>query len=252
MFGRKNPSASRQSAGLSERWPWLLEQHPILSGLDTAELSRLQALTAEFLRRVRFEARLELTDDMRAVIGVQACLPVLELGLPAYHRLKTVVVVPAEFTQDMEEVDEAGVVHEWQEELAGEAWERGPLVVSWEDVEASGWGDGYNVVIHEAAHRLDMSDGALNGRPALHRHMSVAEWQQVFSAAYQAFRSLARGRRRGRRSAIDPYAGESDAEFFAVASEHFFETPQALRREFPDVYRLLALYYRQDPAARRK
>lgn len=252
MFGRKDPLTPGRSAGLSGRWPWLLEQHPILSGLGPAELQRLQALTGEFLHRVRFEARLELTDDMRAVIAVQACLPVLELGLAAYHGLKTVVVVPAEFTQDLEEVDEAGVVHEWQEERAGEAWERGPLVVSWEDVEASGWGDGYNVVIHEAAHRLDMSDGALNGRPALHRDMSVAEWQQVFSAAYRALRAGRTGGRGRRRSAIDPYAGESDAEFFAVASEHFFETPQALRREFPDVYRLLALYYRQDPAERRK
>jgi len=254
MFGRRNPSRPR--AGLAERWEWLLGQHPSLSGLDDGQLQRLRGLTAEFLRRVRFEARLQLDDDMRAVVAVQACLPVLELGLRAYRGLKTVVVVPGEFTQELEEVDPAGVVHEWQERSAGEAWEGGPLVVSWEDVEASGWGDGYNVVIHEAAHRLDMGDGALNGRPALHRDMSVSQWQEVFSSAYASLRARLQGRRTGRgrrrRPALDPYAAESDAEFFAVASEHFFETPRTLQGEFPDVYGLLSRYYRQDPGARLK
>jgi Mlc titration factor MtfA (ptsG expression regulator) len=246
MLGGVNKKRAR--SGLpDERWGWLLEQHPILCSLNPAERLRLRELTAEFLKRIRFEARLDLTEDMRAVVAVQACLPVLELGLRAYHGLKTVVIVPREFTQDIEEVDVAGVVHEWQEESSGEAWEGGPLVLSWEDVEASGWGEGYNVVIHEAAHCLDMSDGAFNGRPALPPGMSAARWQEVFSAAYQSLRS--RGRRR-RRSGIDPYAAEDDAEFFAVASEHFFETPRVLLEEFPEVYRLLSGYYRQDPAAR--
>jgi Mlc titration factor MtfA (ptsG expression regulator) len=250
LFGKRNPrpSARPASPGLpDERWGWLLEQHPILSPLSAEELLRLRGLTAAFLKAFRFEGHLELTGDMKAVVAVQACLPVLELGLGAYRGLKTVVIVPGEFSQELEEVDAAGVVHEWQEELSGEAWEGGPLVLSWADVEDSGWGEGYNVVIHEAAHRLDMSDGALNGRPALHPDMSPAQWQEVFSAAYQSLNS--RGRR-ARRRGIDPYAAESDAEFFAVASEHFFETPQVLLGQFPEVYRLLCRYYRQDPEAR--
>lgn len=245
MFGRRG---GRRSAALpDERWGWLLEQHPILSPLRAEERGRLRGLTGQFLRGVRFEGHLELSDDMKAVVAVQACLPVLELGLRAYHGLKTVVVLPDEFTQDIEEVDAAGVVHEWREERSGEAWEGGPLVLSWEDVEVSGWGEGYNVVIHEAAHRLDMSDGALNGRPALHRDMDARQWQEAFAAAFQRLRSR---RRRARDTGIDSYAAESDAEFFAVATEHFFETPRLLLLEFPEVYRLLARYYRQDPAAR--
>jgi Mlc titration factor MtfA (ptsG expression regulator) len=117
-------------------------------------------------------------------------------------------------------------------------------------VEASGWGDGYNVVIHEAAHRLDLLDGRNNGRPRLHEGVSPGEWYEGFAGAYEDFRKRAEAGRRGRRLRIDDYAAENDAEFFAVACEYFFEQPRILKEEYPQVYRLLGAFFRQDPAAR--
>jgi hypothetical protein len=159
-----------------------------------------------------------------------------------------VVVVPDVFTEEYTEPDEAGVVHEWEENKSGLSWDEGPVVLSWEDIEASGWGDGYNVVIHEAAHRLDQTDGAVNGCPALHQGMDPDEWRRVFSGSFEDLSRRKRSRKH--RSKIDSYATESDSEFFAVASEYFFEKPRVLTSEYPDIYRLLAAFYRQDTASR--
>lgn len=235
----------------NDAWNQLLGDHPILIGISVEELDRLRGLVAMFLHKKVFEPAdgLELTDFMRAVISLQACLPILNLGLEWYDNWKTVVVVPDVFIEDHLEFDDAGVAHEWQEDKSGESWDFGPVLLSWKDVEASGWGDGYNVIIHEAAHRLDLLDGQINGRPALHEGMSPEEWRDVFSRAFKELVSKA-GRRK-RKPRIDSYAAESDYEFFAVASEYFFERPRLLRSDYPDVYRLLADFYRQDPWSRR-
>jgi len=234
-----------------EHWSQLLEEHPILAGLTPDEQDRLRGLSTLFLHEKIFEGRgLDLDEYRRSVIAVQACLPVLNLGLDWYRSWKSVVVVPGAFSEEYEEWDEAGVVHEWEEDnLAGHR-DLGVVVLSWLDVEDSGWGDNFNVVIHEAAHELDLTDGGINGRPALHADMNPAEWYQAFSLAYQDFAKKAR-RRKGR-TRLDAYAAEDDGEFFAVACETFFERPRLLRSEYPPVYRLLAAFFRQDPAARLK
>jgi len=244
----------RQRLLAPEHWSSLLEEHPILAGLSPEEQDRLRELSTLFLHEKTFELRggQELDAYRRAVIAVQACLPVLNLGLDWYRNWRTVVVVPDVFTQELREQDEAGVVHEWEEEQSGESWDQGPVVLSWQDVEASGWGDGYNVVIHEAAHKLDLLDGQINGRPRLHEGVSAAEWYEGFSGAYEDFRKRAGRKRRGKRLRIDDYAAENDAEFFAVGCEYFFEQPGVLKGEYPQVYRLLAAFFRQDPAARLK
>ena len=233
-----------------DAWGALAAEHPILAGLAAGELGRLRELTTVFLHEKTFEAArgLELTADMKAVISLQATLPILNLGVDCYAGWKTVVVVPAEFIQDEETVDPIGVVTEYSEDRSGESWDRGPVVLSWEDVEASGWGDGYNVVVHEAAHRLDLLDGAVNGRPALHDEQDPKEWQRVFTEAYHDLEQRVEGKRR---SVLDPYALEDAGEFFAVASELFFERPRALQRQYAALYGQLAGFYRQDPAARR-
>ena len=239
-----------------DHWSSLLEEHPILAGLTPEEQARLRELSTLFLHEKIFESRgqLELDEYRRAVIAVQACLPVLNLGLDWYRNWRTVVVVPDAFTQEHQEWDKAGVVHEWEEEQSGESWDQGPMVLSWQDVEASGWGDGYNVVIHEAAHKLDLLDGQSNGRPQLHEGVSAAEWYESFAGAYEDFRrrtgGKVKGKRRGKRLRIDDYAADNDAEFFAVACEYFFEQPRVLTAEYPAVYRLLAAFFRQDPASR--
>jgi Mlc titration factor MtfA (ptsG expression regulator) len=235
-----------------DTWTWLVRDHPILDGLSESQLADLRALSTLFLHEKTFEGAdgLELTDSMREVISVQACVPILQLGLEKYADWKTVIVVPDVFVEEHTEFDKAGVAHEWDEDNSGESWDSGPVVLSWKDVEASGWGDGYNVIIHEAAHRLDLLDGEVNGRPELHEGMDPAEWREVFSKAFQDLKKRAGRKKRGLR--IDDYAVQDDAEFFAVTSEYFFEQPNVLHGEYPDVYRLLGTYYRQDPLSRRK
>jgi MtfA peptidase len=247
-FRRKKILADRLLP--EETWRWLVEDHPILAGLPAAELARLRELSTLFLHEKNFEGAdgLELTVEMCAVISVQASLPILNLGIESYRDWKTTVVVPDVFVEEHSTLDAAGVVHEWDEDKSGESWDEGPVLLSWKDVEASGWGDGYNVVIHEAAHRLDLLDGEINGRPTLPGDLEPEEWQRIFSAAYKDLK--ARARRGKKKLAIDPYAIEDDGEFFAVTSEHFFETPAVLGREYPEVYQLLSRYYGQDPRAR--
>jgi Mlc titration factor MtfA (ptsG expression regulator) len=250
MFRRPRRFRVRDGELLSEdEWSSLLGHHPILRGFSPEELGRLRELVTVFIRLKRFEGAegIVLGEHMKAVIAVQACLPVLNLGLEWYGNWKTIVVVPERFGGKGRSVDPAGVVHEWEDVRIGESWSRGPVVLSWSDVEASGWADGFNVVIHEAAHRLDLLDGAMNGRPALHPGMSPEEWQRVFTVAFVSAGQLTGS---GRSVALTDYALTSPAEFFAVVSEVFFERPHALLREHPQVYRLLREFYRQEPDRR--
>ncbi len=255
MFRRlRRARILRERLLAQEHWTSLLEEHPILGGLNPEEQARLRELVTLFLHEKIFEhpPELELDEYRKAVIAVQACLPVLNLGLDWYRLWKTVVVVPDQFSERFAEWDEAGVVHEWEEDdLAGQR-NLGVVVLSWRDVEDSGWGDNFNVVIHEAAHELDLTDGQLNGRPSLQPGMSPKQWYETFSRAYRRFTREVhpRGKPRGRRSRLDEYAAEDDVEFFAVVCETFFEQPRVLRAEYPDVYRLLAAFFLQDPASR--
>jgi len=232
-----------------QSWPEVRAALPLLQGLSDEELGRLEQLMLLFLAEKKFEAvgGLELTEPMRLVIAAQACLPILNLGIDYYRGWYSVVVYPGGFMARRHYVDEAAVVHAWEEPLAGEAWEQGPVILSWEDVEDSLPLDGFNVVLHEFAHKLDMLTGAPNGLPPLHRDMVVAEWSAAMQAAYD---DLAARDDAGEETPIDPYAAESPAEFFAVISEVFFELPHVLLAEYPAVYKQLARFYRQDPAER--
>jgi len=144
-------------------------------------------------------------------------------------------------------VDEDGIAHHVQEPMSGESWLGGPVILSWADAELRGDEPGYNVVIHEFAHKLDMLNGDANGFPPLHADMDRGEWSRAFSAAFEHFRGRVE---RGEPTEIDSYAAETPAEFFAVLSEAFFETPGAVLSEYGAVYHQLAAFYRQDPAAR--
>ena len=229
-------------------WAWLINDHPILAGLSTEELATLRRLSTLFLHEKVFEGAegLELTDPMCEVISVQACLPVLQLGLEWYDNWKTIVVVPDVFIQEHREFDRAGVAHEWNEDNSGESWDSGPVVLSWKDVEASGWGDGYNVVIHEAAHRLDLLDGEVNGRPALHEGMKPQEWLDVFSAAFADLkRKAAKGQAQienrllrdgGRHGVLSPSPASTSSS-----------NPGSCSGEYPEVYRLLRDFYSRTP-----
>jgi hypothetical protein len=148
-------------------------------------------------------------------------------------------------------MDEDGLVWVDDAPKSGEAWEQGPIILSLADAVAGRARDGYNVVIHEMVHKLDMLNGIANGHPPLHRGMSDARWAADFNAAYADLcRRADTAPRGGEDLPIDPYACESPAEFFAVTSELFFELPHLLRDEYPAVYDQLAAFYRQEPAQR--
>jgi MtfA peptidase len=179
---------------------------------------------------------------MRVAIAAQACLPVLELGLDWYRGFTGIVVYPGDFRVQRRETDEDGVVHEWDDELAGEAMAGGPVVLSWD---AAAHDEEVNVVIHEFAHKLDMLNGAADGLPPLHSGMEVAAWARAFEEAYQGFCDALE---RDKDTWLDPYAAEHASEFFAVISEAFFTDPAETRRRYPDVFDQLRQFYRQDPA----
>lgn len=230
-------------------WHEIWRELALLEGLDTTDVAELRDLAVLFLRDKTITATqgIELTDRMRLIIALQACLPILRLGLEWYRGWYQVILYPDEFLPRHEWTDENGLVWRDDRPMSGEAWERGPVVLAWEDVAADTVRNGYNLVIHELAHKLDMRNGAANGHPPLHREMSDKHWAQDLGAAYE---DLGRRVRRGEKTPLDPYAAESPAEFFAVLSEAFFEVPTRLRDEYPRVYAQLAQFYRQDPAER--
>jgi Mlc titration factor MtfA (ptsG expression regulator) len=182
-------------------------------------------------------------------IAAQACMLILNLDLDYYRGWVEVIVYPDEFVVEYDYVDEDGIEHHVESPMTGESWLEGPVILSWADAELRGEDSGYNVVIHEFAHKLDMLNGDANGFPPLHPGMDREAWPRAFGAAYENFKARVE---RGEASAIDSYAAEHPAEFFAVLTEAFFETPGAVRAEYGEVYRQLAAFYRQDPAARQE
>ncbi len=230
-------------------WQAAASDLSFLAGLTDEELLELRKLATIFSHEMIFEGGdgMELTEEMCAVISVQASLPVLKLGMNWYSSWNTVVVVPDHIISKRVSTDRAGVVSEWVEVDAGESWHKGPVVYAWPDVIISGRRDGFNVVIHEAAHRLDMTDGSVNGRPALHKGMDLKRWTEVCTSAFNDLTARSGPRRR---TQIDGYATVSDAEFFAVMTEYFFELPHVMLREYPELYELFRDFYRQDPVTR--
>jgi hypothetical protein len=245
----------------------ILQRHPLderlwrrararlhfLDGLSEPEQRRLRDMAVVFLaeKQITPVRGAVLSDADRLSIALQACLPVLELGLDCYRGWVGVVVHPADFKVSRSETDEHGVVHEWDDELAGESWPGGPVVLSWDALDEAGSvaEGGANVVIHEFAHKLDMMDGEVDGVPPLPSRRARAAWIEVLERELKRFRREVDA---GRETFLDPYAAEHEAEFFAVASEAFFESPNALKADFPELYDLFRGFFRQDPARRLK
>jgi Mlc titration factor MtfA (ptsG expression regulator) len=222
---------------------------PILRGLDASERERLREAASLFIQDKTFSAAggAKVGDATQLSIALQACLLTLNLDTDSYRGWNEIILYPDEFLRHREETDEAGVVHRSRDILAGESWHGGPLVLSIADVEESGQGAGINVVLHEFAHKLDMLNGDANGFPPLHRGMDAAAWARDFSAGYA---DLCARVDAGEETAIDPYATTDPAEFFAVLTEVFFETPRLLDTEYPAIYRQLQQFYRQHPLVR--
>ncbi|MBT9459481.1 MAG: zinc-dependent peptidase [Burkholderiaceae bacterium] len=228
------------------RYPFLHLQHPD----EQAQLRRLATL---FLAEKEFHgiAGFEVSDEVAVAVAAQACLLILHLDLERYGGFIGIVMHADQVLAKREVMDEDGLVHEYEEELSGEAMEGGPLMLSWADVERAGLDDGpaYNVVMHEFAHVLDMADGLANGVPPQTSAAERETWITTMETEFQRFCDLIDA---GHETAIDPYGSEGPEEFFAVAVEAFFVTPLALLADHPPLYELLAGYFKQDPAARQR
>ena len=253
MFGklsRWRRSRVLARARLDEHtWAGTLRRFEFTRVLVADERARLRELAILFLHEKQFSTAhgLVLSEPMRVHVAAQACMLILNLGLDYYRGWSEVLLYPAQFVPRHQYTDELGVVHQGDQPYSGEAWLRGPVILSWEDVAKTEYPDGVNVVIHEFAHKLDMLSGAANGYPPLHRDMSRQVWVNAFTAAYQDFCARVDA---GEDTIIDPYASDSPGEFFAVFSEAFFELPDVVRAEYPAAYEQLSQFYRQDPLAR--
>ena len=220
--------------------------------LSAVEKARLRLLMAVLLQQKKFVGvqGLELTSEMKLIIAAQACVPILKLGINYYSGFSQVSIYPAAFWIERDEQDAAGVVHHVRRLLSGESWLRGPVIISWDEIEKDiqRENSGHNVIIHEFVHKIDMQNQSANGMPPIPTEMSASEWQKIFSKAYKILNERVQHHHK---PYIDAYAASSPAEFFAVASEYFFTAPEKLSLHCRDVYKELALFYRQNPLLQR-
>lgn len=250
MIGRLRRWASRPAAEFDERWHELLAaQFKHWSLLDPDELARMEMLVASFVDTTRWEAanRFDLTEDIKVLIAAQASMLLLGLDLDSYPDVTSVIVHPSTVRLRGSHPTGSGVFSSSPRFLAGQAHYQGPVILSWAAAKRGARfpAGGQNVVYHEFAHRLDMLDGVTDGTPPLDDEDAVQRWVQVCTTAYDAVRAEGS-------PVLRPYAGTNPAEFFAVATEVFFNKPEELNEFEPALYRELRAFYRQDPAGRHR
>jgi MtfA peptidase len=231
-------------------WDGILARNfPLDSRLPDGDRRELRNRIRIFLLEKRFEGvgGLQLTDEIRVTVAAQACLLLLHRGEDDYSRLSTILVYPAAYRARTQEHGEYGMVTEIDQVRLGEAWNAETVVLSWDDVRhgAVAEHDGRNVVIHEFAHQLDMEDRDANGAPALDDPSMYAVWARVLGREYERLKDAVD---RHEATLLDAYGTTSPAEFFAVATETFFEEPIKLRNQHADLYEQLRTFYGQDPA----
>jgi Mlc titration factor MtfA (ptsG expression regulator) len=231
-------------------WRRILQRHmPYFRSMPADLQLQLKQHIQVFIAEKQFVGcdGLAVTDQMRVLIAAYACLLILNRNTDYYPTLRQILIYPAAFIVDLETVDEAGVLHREREVRSGESWSRSQVVLSWQDVaeDALFSHDGRNVVIHEFAHQLDQQAGDANGAPLLDRREHYEEWSEVFG---DEFERLQQRELSGEEEALfDYYGATNPAEFFAVVSEVFFEQPDLMVEEHPELYRQLVTFYRLDP-----
>lgn len=230
------------------RWLATVERRlPFYRRLEPGERRQLRQLIQLFLARMRFYGcnGQEIDDEVRVTVAAQACLLLLNRKTGIFPRLRHILVYPYAFWTNHPEHREDGTVSLEGSEMLGESWDDGKVILSWDDIEngASDFGDGYNVVIHEFAHQLDGETGSVNGTPLLPAAIA-ASWADLMTREYEALR---RDADLAKPTVMDYYGATSPAEFFAVASETFFESPHDLAWYHPELYEALKSCYRVDP-----
>lgn len=236
---------------LPPRWLSVLERNvPLYRRLPAEDREELHGHVQVFLAEKSFEGKrgMVVTDQVRVTIAAPACILLLHRQTDYYPGLSSVIVYPGEYMAPHLEMDEWGIVTEGTDCRSGETSPDGALVLSWEDVlaEEIDVHPGYNVVLHEFAHQLDAEDGLTSGMPLLPKRLRYRMLKEVLQ---HEFERLQEDVQHQRTTVLDPYGAESTDEFFAVATEAFFETPHLVRKHHPELYLELAGYYRQDPAA---
>ncbi|MEZ6242066.1 MAG: zinc-dependent peptidase [Phycisphaerales bacterium] len=234
-----------------EYWEIIDRRVPMIRSMSEPDRRELGGIVQVLLREKRFEgvAGLEMTDEIRVTIAAQAGVLLLHRDTGYYPTLRTIIVYPRAYIASARHQNPDGSISEGPQGRAGESWFRGALVLSWDDVVrgAADADDGHNVVLHEFAHQLDSESGAMNGAPALASAAKYRDWARVLGHEYQ---QLINELHEGHAALLDPYASVSPPEFFAVATELFFERPAAMRRAYPELYAQLAAFYHQDPSAK--
>ena len=233
-------------------WRQILENNvPHYSYLTEEERSRLEHDLRVVAEEKSWEGcgGQEITDEIRVTIAGQACLLLLGLEHNYFANVESILVYPTDYVARARTVGPDGVVDEGQSHRLGEAWQTGPIVLSWFDVKsgAANDRDGHNVVLHEFAHKLDLGDGAVDGVPSLQEDAQYERWAEVMSSEYER---LVENTEKGHATLLDSYGATNAGEFFAVATECFFEKPRQMREKHGELYDVLKSYYRQDTAAR--
>ncbi len=232
------------------QWQQILQHNlPVYNALPTDTVSELHHQIVLFLEEKKFYGcgGLVIDDNIRVTIAAQACLLLLNRPTRGYASLQAILVYPSAYLAPRREHDNSGVVHESNSTMLGESWSNGRLILSWDDVVrgASDFQDGHNVVLHEFAHQLDQESGSANGAPLLSTGTSYKSWARVLA---DEFLQLQRDADAGQASLLDHYGASNPAEFFAVATEVFFERPNELMQLHPELFQQLLGYYRVDPS----
>jgi hypothetical protein len=230
-------------------WKSVLEENvEIYRRLPLPLRTQLHRLIRQFLHQKHFTgaAGLEITDEIRVTIAAEACMLVLNRSSGVYPGLRYIIVYPTDFIVERSRRDEAGVVESAAQDLLGESWHNGKVILAWDSVlrGARDFSDGHNVVLHEFAHQLDNENGSADGAPLLGSASSYRSWARVLSGE---FAELQNDTRQGRRSLMDHYGATNPAEFFAVATETFFEKPRQMALHHAELFATLKEYYRTDP-----
>ncbi|MEN8151912.1 MAG: M90 family metallopeptidase [Planctomycetota bacterium] len=247
---RRRRRAKLLAEPMADGWPAWLERYSFYVNLDDDERAKLHDTLRVIVAEKNWEGcdGLELTEEMKVVIAAQAALLLLGIEHEYYRRVRTILVYPRTFGAGSPQRQSGGIVGGGGGHL-GEAWYRGPVILSWDAAEhgAVDPKDGRNVVYHEFAHKLDMLDGSIDGTPPLAKRSDYREWARVMQEEYEILRG---GAKKGRKTVLDRYGATNEAEFFAVAVEAFFEKPLKMERVQPELYALFVKHFRQDPAER--
>lgn len=237
------------NAPFPQQWVEILENNiQVYKNLPMPLRLQLSKLIKQFLHQKHFTGAggLEITDEVRVTIAAEACMLILNRNSHVYPSLRYIIVYPTAFIARHESLDDAGVIQIQSRDLLGESWQNGKVILSWDSVlhGASNFVDGRNVVLHEFAHQLDSESGSTNGAPLLAGASSYRSWAAALS---EEFNELQDDVRQGRPSLMDQYGATNPAEFFAVATETFFEKPTQMAKHHQELFEVLKTYYRIDP-----